>query len=718
MNIESQISGPLEPAGPVLTATQQVVLEALRHRETESYPLSQWYLGALHALANPYNPDHLSQAAQSLRELVEKLPRVVQDSDTPIRNPDFNEERRQLHSRFTRDRERYQEGWRGREIDSQLDRTLNRASHYFELSQRPTRREQIQRAIENIDPLSGLMDSQIRRRRSGVIQNLWSRLESFAHHRTNAEEDDFLDCLEVLEQAILDLLAPITADDQREIQSILALPARTETDGLRMIEIIERTGANYAFFFSRVVDPTWIPMLENRGYFSHPPEMEPLEEGGVVAPFWPPIQYLSRVASEAPEEVVRIALQIPKVNNPRVHDCLLYIALNTPGPVSARLKPKVIEYARAGLHTMPYSFRDLLVHWTEENEVPAALELTSVLTRFWPDPQADAKEQHRRNNPDDWTTMTALIPSPAFGEWDYAEILDEGVRPLAKIEPYGVASALVAATIRLLNLKTHRDDRESGNYNDRSEIWCQRLTRSGNDRYRQSDTVLVQALTYACERVFDSSPERVSQLDETLRKQPWRLFGRLRRHLYGLYPDEKTLPWIRELILCHEDYSNWAYHYEFQLMIRRACEHFGEDLLTQDERKSIFSKVISGPSHAEYSMKIGNESTDERYEEYRRTFHLMQLGPFESVLFGEYRDYFRELEGVDAVSNEDYFPYRESEAEWVGSRSPKSVVELASLIDADLLHYINNWDDVRYESGDGLTRIDIQALATLSRTFS
>ena len=61
-----------------LTLQQRNVLDALKSNETEECPLSEWYLGALYALDNPYNPDRVAQAAHSLRELLEKLPQVVQ----------------------------------------------------------------------------------------------------------------------------------------------------------------------------------------------------------------------------------------------------------------------------------------------------------------------------------------------------------------------------------------------------------------------------------------------------------------------------------------------------------------------------------------------------------------------------------------------------------------------------------------------------------------
>ena len=265
MDIQLENPSPIEPAGPVLSSSQREVLATLRRRETSEYPLSEWYLGALYALANFHNPDRLSQAAQSLRELVEKLPRVVQESDSQIINGNFPEERRQIHAGFTRDRERYPDGWRGEQIDSRLEKTLNRAARYFEANQQPTRREQIQSAITNLDPLFGRMDSDIRQRKLRAIYHVWRRLEGFAHHRANASQEEFQDCLTTLEKIVLDLLAPITAQDQRDIQLILALPNRTDDDERRMIELIERTGANYAFFFANVEDPTWISILESRG---------------------------------------------------------------------------------------------------------------------------------------------------------------------------------------------------------------------------------------------------------------------------------------------------------------------------------------------------------------------------------------------------------------------------------------------------------------------
>lgn len=66
------------------SAQQLKVIAELKRIETGEYPLSNWYVGALIALANTDNPDRHSQAAQSLRELVEKLPRIKKSVDTQM----------------------------------------------------------------------------------------------------------------------------------------------------------------------------------------------------------------------------------------------------------------------------------------------------------------------------------------------------------------------------------------------------------------------------------------------------------------------------------------------------------------------------------------------------------------------------------------------------------------------------------------------------------
>ena len=81
---DQTIFGSNAPIG--LTSTQMRIIEILKTAKSDKYPLADWYLGAIYAVKNTYNPDRFSQAAQSLRELLEKLPRVFVKNEIPSKN--------------------------------------------------------------------------------------------------------------------------------------------------------------------------------------------------------------------------------------------------------------------------------------------------------------------------------------------------------------------------------------------------------------------------------------------------------------------------------------------------------------------------------------------------------------------------------------------------------------------------------------------------------
>ena len=91
------------------------------------------------------------------------------------------------------------------------------------LNQKPTRREQIQQKIATIDPMVNLFDSEIQETKRNQYYYLWDQLEDFAHHKSNADIADFNKYLREMENTVFDLLASVTAQDPREIQTILKL---------------------------------------------------------------------------------------------------------------------------------------------------------------------------------------------------------------------------------------------------------------------------------------------------------------------------------------------------------------------------------------------------------------------------------------------------------------------------------------------------------------
>jgi len=471
------------------------------------------------------------------------------------------------------------------------------------------------------------------------------------------------------------------------------------------------------YFFTRLRNPLWIEPLLERGYFSNPPPVSKLSDGSVLYPHWPEMVYLINVAPEAPDQTIDIVLHLPKTENPRIYNNILEIALKIKGKKSARLLPKLIEYTNLKNHFFAHRFSDIIKHWTNHGNINEALEIINRLIHFQEDPKFQKKFKLRKKNPN--TIETTLEPTPRFHEWEYREILKKGVQPLAEKAPYQVARILIDAVAGMVNLGMFPDDLEKRTDQDFSDIWCHRLDKPDR-HYSDVKEMLVHTLTHACEQVFINAPESIEALDQALRNQRWRLFKRLRQYLYASHPNEKTLPWIRELILSHEDYSKWVYRYEFQLMIRKASEHFGHRLLSEDERSTIFDAILSGPPKEDFRERKGESYTDEAFLEYQHDFHRRQLRPFTAVLSGKYQHYFEELVKeiqTESITDDNYAINGRVSGGTVRYKSPKTVEELELYTDEELLNYLNDWDEAHQDNDNWLVEINISALAGVFQVF-
>lgn len=710
-------------AGPIeLTSTQRQVIEILKTAKLQKYPLGDWYLGAIYAAKNTYNPDRYSQAAQSLRELLEKLPRVFVESEVQESGSDFRGMRDRLYSRLCSDKNRFEGKWKGKTIDAGLDKTIRGVDCYLKLNQIPTRKEQIHSVMNKLDPMYDTLDQGIRLEKSERFHTLWKTFEGLAHHNTGTDEKFFWEQLALAERLIIELLAPITAQDQGAIQAIISKTRPEQKDFGKLIELIKRRGSNYAFFFKTVDNPAWLTQLVQNGFFKNPPNVEVAKDGRIITPPWWPIFYLQKVSAQLPEQVVEILLSLGQTDHPGILREIFSIACNLQDVnLSLRLKPLIRRFLQS-----PYRWGEdeliinIIKKWGRVSGPPlvAAQEITQYVVTFQPDPKEEEKHSRHKENPNVWDTT--LEPTPRFHEWNYQQILEKGVRPLAENAPYQVARILIDATARMIRLGIHSEELEQRGDEDYSEIWCRRLDKPDRGNHDAKE-ILVNTLTYACEQVYDKAPESIDALDQALRNQRWKLFKRLRQHLYGLYPNEQTLPWIREFILGYEDYAKQEVRYEFQVMIRKACEHFGPSLLSETEKTGIIDTILRGPSKEDFREWMGDDHYSEKaFQQRRHYFHRMQLRPFAILLSGEDLRYFDGLECGEQqkiITDESYSPWGLVSSGVVTYQSPKSAEELETLTDADLLAYLNNWDEGRRDTDDWLVEVNISALAGIFRAF-
>ena len=473
------------------------------------------------------------------------------------------------------------------------------------------------------------------------------------------------------------------------------------------------------YFFSRLENPLWLKPLTKRNCFKSPPKTQRFNDGTVIYPYWHEIQYLKNVCKNVPDEVVNLVMELPKIDNPVVYDGILDIALQLPREYSVKLKDKILEYAGMDHQWRTYRYAKLLKRWVEENQTSAALELADILIAFVPDPQSKNKQKRRNEDPMDINTL--LEPAPRMLPGEYRDIMLKGIQPLTESDPYKVACILIDTTANMISLRKHKQDMDK--QDDSSESWCPCLYGTIENSETPEET-LVHTLTFVCEKVFEKKHKKIESLDNILRKQQWKIFKRLRHHLYAQNPNQQTKPWILELILNPEYYNQWKHSYEFRLMIRDACEHFGDTFLTKEQRTRIFETILAGPSKANYQewlMRwLGQEYTEEGFLEYKRLRHRIQLAPFAPVLFGKYKTRLQKLETevTHRIFDEDYLPSKAKITQLsVSKLSPRSSEDITNLSDEVLLDYINKWEDEdKLLEGNKLVEIDIEALANAFQT--
>ena len=173
-----------------LTDRQLEVWRALRAKSKPNYPFHDWYVGALCALASTddENPDRLAQAGNSLRELLEKLPRAV-GTEVVGPNTSFLKQKRELAgAALLQVKDQFPNGWVGQAITLELSAVLEKFEEYVELSSRPSRKERTVAGLQKLDPMMPALPKQLREGKWQRYNSLSKKLQGFTHHHSSVQK--------------------------------------------------------------------------------------------------------------------------------------------------------------------------------------------------------------------------------------------------------------------------------------------------------------------------------------------------------------------------------------------------------------------------------------------------------------------------------------------------------------------------------------------------
>ncbi len=675
---------PINSPTPLeFTPVQRRVIELLRKQDSDRYQVSKWYEGAIYALSNPHNPDRISQAAQSLREVFEKLSWIVDGQDTFVPS-------RRGHSK---------------------EKDLRRA-------------DKVSVFIEKKDPLIASQNEQLLQERRDEFHQLWEEIQNFAHHGVVLNDESnsrFLKALKETDLLILEWFEPTTAEDQIVLNKLVGKAVITSEDADAALRLMRKCGSNYVYFFKHVENSEWFPLLRERKLFDFNPSNSQQKKTRDRS-YWWPIEYLLKTANSKSQEVVEVIKGIPKTENPRILEPICDIICRIENvDLSLKLKRRVYNYIDLDSKWASHErIVAIITHWVNGSacSMGAGFELIRKVIRFYPDPESTEKAKKKLEEEIDY--FDRLKPDTKLKDWEYHQMLEQGIHPLMEQGSLQITQILIEETARVIELGKFPDELEKCGEKDASEYWCPKLFDTHRD-HAESKELLANAMTFACEMVYEKQADQINALDELLRGQRWRIFNRLRWHLYGKYPSEQTLPWIRTSILEFKNYSKRELPYEFQIMIRSACEHFGTDLLETEALSRIVSEIRSGPSREKWKEWMDGRFTEGGFKKRKAYFHRKQLRPFCNILSGEDRIYYDDLEaqGEEPLSDEDYLLWKGSDAKvgFMSSKSPLKLEEFQNKSDAEVLDLINNWNKPTRDSEDWSVEITVNAFSNVFGSY-
>lgn len=205
---------------PLTTQQRGVLGELIR----EDAQLANMYLGAIHVRDQRSNPDRFSQAAHSLRDL---LDRIGSRRGGPIASgPDLHKEVCDLRGKWPDDGipTVFEDRTDSPVFDKPLRDFLEAAAAFFARfdSRPPNRREQAGRFFAATDPLQRRLSPPIEKIHVTRWLDVRRDLLAIAHHGRSPTETEFQALLDSFDSLLIERLRPKVFEQQDELDRIIA----------------------------------------------------------------------------------------------------------------------------------------------------------------------------------------------------------------------------------------------------------------------------------------------------------------------------------------------------------------------------------------------------------------------------------------------------------------------------------------------------------------
>lgn len=491
--------------------------------------LGEIYDGIIRTLNDKNHPDRFSQAAHSIRELANLIPRFKEGIIMP-------EKTKKLEDLLNKKNWTSLKSLIGTTPTGAIPKNVEDLMNEIDaVLNRPSASDNIVTQLVNTHPDRSNLPPYLQK---GFIKE-WGRLHKWftkTSHYTDIKEStegivekdfekNFLFFEDLLYRAICSVpfFQPLP-----EIDTILTIASPTAADVATLSRLISHSKQR-EYFFNLCNNAEWIMPLKDSGAFLKP--QEPLRENGGIAFIpWTESKYLARIAHKKPQEVYEIIQPLDSENQTVLYD-FVECANNSPADIAVLYVPLIEtkKWLRNPYNLLlPDKIASLMEKLVEGGKQKEALRLARVLF--------DVQVEKPTKTSDDENDPFPIIhhdAKPYYDEWRYGEIIKNKTKKISETNPVDLFNIFSSVLHQAIELE-ERGNKEDSFY-EYSHIWRPNLRHARNSR-EDAKNILIDGIVNLIEKYKDDETTLKGFVD-ILRKHSFAIFKRIEMLIYTAHPN-------------------------------------------------------------------------------------------------------------------------------------------------------------------------------------
>jgi len=451
----------------------------------------------------------------------------------------------------------------------------------------------------------------------------------------------------------------------------------TADSGKSALEIIRLGNPFDLFFFERLEDSNWLPILKASGLFSKLPVGKVGDDGTTFYPRSVALRGLLNLSKFVPVKVIEILEELEFPENPAIKDQLMGILAEID---ESAITDRVLKVASRITRTQPYVNNAWIEVVLEKSVRNKCFDDTLEVINSLLDVTLAPTELHNRS----------------VDTWQIGEIDRNIITSVSEAKPIRTAQVIFSALLKWAGNERSRERATSNRFlASRSELneedtpscyWLEDFHGSVIGSHELEATLAYRLFNIGSQVLRNENLDEFEEFDSLLRSNPWNLFSRLRWQLYADHP-KQTLKQARNDILARISRLSCVdatHGYEMAQMLEKHSEMHRDLFLKPDEVQTLCERVQSGPLNDEGHLV--NESA------YQEKFLLKQLYPIRCLLEGKDLELFNRLrETAPKIRLDAFKPFSSGGAKMIESVPPKRALEMPAMSDIELWDFLNNW---------------------------